>query len=116
MDCYIAESMVNKYINHTLSWEETEAFLDHIENCTSCYDELETYYIVHAVMQHLNLAESENVADFQVLLKQEIKKTRRYIRKKKFLKNISAVCVWGTLVLVIAILLFAGFHVFQHIL
>ena len=24
-----------------------EEFLDHIQNCSSCYDELETYFIVH---------------------------------------------------------------------
>ena len=47
MNCRIAEGMVNKYINHTLPLNDLEDFLEHIENCSSCYDELATYFIVH---------------------------------------------------------------------
>lgn len=49
-NCQTAESMVNRYIEHDLSVNELEDFLDHVENCPSCYDELETYFIVHAAM------------------------------------------------------------------
>ena len=34
--------------------DELENFLEHVENCPSCYDELETYFIVHAAMQQLD--------------------------------------------------------------
>ena len=44
MNCQTAESMVNRYIEHDLSVDELEDFLEHVENCPSCYDELETYY------------------------------------------------------------------------
>ena len=40
MDCQKAEEMVNQYMEHILSVDELEAFLDHIEHCPSCYDEL----------------------------------------------------------------------------
>ena len=42
MNCQTAESMVNRYIEHDLSVDELEDFLEHVENCPSCYDELET--------------------------------------------------------------------------
>ena len=45
MNCRTAEGMVNGYINHELSLKELEEFLDHIQTCSSCYDELETYFI-----------------------------------------------------------------------
>lgn len=54
MNCQTAESMVNRYIEHDLSVDELEDFLEHVENCPSCYDELETYFIVHAAMQQLD--------------------------------------------------------------
>lgn len=54
MNCQTAESMVNRYIEHDLSVNELEDFLDHVENCPSCYDELETYFIVHAAMRQLD--------------------------------------------------------------
>ena len=40
MNCQTAESMVNRYIEHDLSVDELEDFLEHVENCPSCYDEL----------------------------------------------------------------------------
>ena len=43
IDCRQAETLVARYIKHTLSTDELEEFLDHIEHCSSCYDELETY-------------------------------------------------------------------------
>ena len=54
MDCRTAESMVTRFIDHSLSVNELEEFLDHIETCPSCYDELETYFIVHEAMQQLD--------------------------------------------------------------
>ena len=54
MDCSTAESMVNRYIDHTLSVNELESFLEHVEECSSCYDELETYFIVHKAMEQLD--------------------------------------------------------------
>ena len=47
MDCRTAEGMVSSYIEHKLPVNELEEFLDHVESCSSCYDELETYFIVH---------------------------------------------------------------------
>ena len=43
MNCRIAEGMVNKYIDHTLPLNDLEDFLEHIEKCSSCYDELATF-------------------------------------------------------------------------
>ena len=54
-----------------------------MEKCSSCYDELETYFIVHEVTQQLNDNSSNSVLDFKDLLEQDIRKSRRYIRKKK---------------------------------
>ena len=49
----------------------------------SCYDELETYFIVYEAMQQLDDNDSGSVMDFKRLLEQDIRKSRRYIRKKK---------------------------------
>ena len=70
MDCRTAESMVTRFIDHSLSVNELEEFLDHIETCPSCYDELETYFIVHEAMQQLDEKEDGTVLDFKKLLEQ----------------------------------------------
>ena len=83
MDCRTAEGMVSSYIKHDLPLNELEEFLDHVQNCSSCYDELETYFIVHEVTQQLDDDSSDSVLDFKKLLEQDIRKSRRYICKKK---------------------------------
>ena len=91
IDCRQAEAMVTKYINHTLSTNELEDFLDHIEHCSSCYDELETYFIVHKAIQQLDEKEDGTVYNFRKLLEQDIHRTRRHIRQKKGLHFLSLI-------------------------
>ena len=91
MDCSTAESMVNRYIDHTLSVNELESFLEHVEECSSCYDELETYFIVHKAMEQLDENGKDQILDFRELLEEDIRKSRRYILKKKFFRTVEGV-------------------------
>ena len=100
IDCRQAETLVARYIKHTLSVDELEEFLDHIEHCSSCYDELETYFIVHEAIQQLDEKEDGTVLDFRELLEQDIRRSRRYIRQKRWLHFLT-----GLLLAVFAVLL-----------
>ena len=91
MNCQTAESMVTRYIEHDLSVDELEAFLDHVENCDSCLDELETYFIVHAAVQQLDEQSGESTLDLRVLLKEDIRRSRRYIFKMKLRRALTGV-------------------------
>ena len=91
MDCSTAESMVNRYIDHTLSVNELESFLEHVEECSSCYDELETYFIVHKAMEQLDENGKDQILDFRELLEEDIRKSRRYILKKRFFRTVFGV-------------------------
>lgn len=100
MNCHTAESMIAKYISHSLSVQELEEFLAHIEGCPSCYDELETYFIVHEAVGQLDQGEQE-VLDFKHLLEQDIRKSRKYIRRRKLYWIICATVLCLALALVI---------------
>lgn len=89
MNCQTAESMVNRYIEHGLSVEELEGFLNHVENCPSCYDELETYFIVHAAMRQLDDESGEASLNLQELLEEDIRSSKHYIVKVKFRRALS---------------------------
>ena len=65
MDCRTAEGLVNRYIEHELPVNELEEFLEHVQNCPSCYEELETYFIVHEVTQQLDDNSSASVLHFE---------------------------------------------------
>lgn len=101
MDCQTAEEMVNRYINHTLSLEDMESFLNHISTCSSCYDELETSFIVNEAMQRLTQEEEEeeDALDFRQLLDQDICRSRKYIRRMKIRRGVE----------ILAVLLLIGF-------
>lgn len=89
MNCQTAESMVNRYIEHDLSVDELENFLEHVENCPSCYDELETYFIVHAAMQQLDEESRDSTLDLRELLEEDIRRSKHYILKMRFRRVLS---------------------------
>ena len=81
--------MVNRYIEHDLSVDELEDFLEHVENCPSCYDELETYFIVHAAMQQLDEESRDSTLDLRELLEEDIRRSKHYILKMRFRRALS---------------------------
>ena len=113
MDCTKAESMVGRYINKSLSPEELELFLNHMETCSSCYDELETYFIVNEAIQQLNDTEDGDSLDFKELLESDLRKSRRYIKIWK-LKNVLKLA--GVLILcamLAGIFIFTGIQIWE---
>lgn len=106
MNCRIAEGMVNKYINHTLPLNDLEDFLEHIEKCSSCYDELATYFIVHKAMQQLDETQEDSVLDFKELLEEDIRKSKRYIRRKKFRRAVAGAAICALIVALTVFLIF----------
>lgn len=110
LDCRTAESMVTRYMNHTLKTDELEEFLDHIEHCSSCYDELETYFIVNKVTQQLDEQEDESTLDFQNLLEQDIRRSRRGIHKRRGMQLAGGVL---TILLSGVIIVFLVFIMFE---
>ena len=108
MDCQTAEEMVNRYINHTLSLEEMESFLEHISSCPSCYDELETCFIVNEAMERLaqDDEEEEGVLDFRRLLDQDICRSKKYIRRMKIRHGLEILAVLLLIGLLAAFLIF----------
>ena len=98
MDCRTAEGMVSSYIKHDLPLNELEEFLDHVQNCSSCYDELETYFIVHEAIQQLDEKEDGTVLDFRELLEQDIRRSRRHILQKRWLHFLSVIFLLAVLI------------------
>lgn len=54
MNCQEAERLVQAYIDDALPPKKLEAFILHVSNCPSCYEELETYFIIHHAIRYLD--------------------------------------------------------------
>lgn len=57
MDCRTFESKIPAYIAGQLNMEEMQEFLEHMDGCSECYDELE---ITYSVMQGIRQLDSED--------------------------------------------------------
>ena len=49
MKCHDVQRMISGFIEEKLTDEQLEGFLEHIENCQDCYDELEVYNIIRII-------------------------------------------------------------------
>ena len=78
--CQQAEGMVSRYIDRNLSLNELESFLEHIEKCTACREELETNFIVYKAIQQLS-EDDDSDMDFRLLLSEDLRNARNHIRK-----------------------------------
>jgi hypothetical protein len=54
LTCQEAEKMVMPYIDEMLGEEELDEFLEHIEGCEACREELEIYYTVSVGLRQLD--------------------------------------------------------------
>lgn len=54
MTCREAEKMIIPYIHDDLSMEELDDFLDHVEICDNCMEELEINYMVDIGLKKLD--------------------------------------------------------------
>lgn len=54
MNCKETEELLLPFIRNELDAEQTQAFLEHIESCSACREELEIYYMVYAEIDGLD--------------------------------------------------------------
>ena len=60
MDCKQVEKMIPQFLDDDLTTEELREFMEHIENCKECYEELEIHFTVHYALQKLDEDEISN--------------------------------------------------------
>jgi hypothetical protein len=54
MTCIKAQAMITPFINNKLTIKELEEFLEHVNSCDGCREELEVYYALLTAMKQLD--------------------------------------------------------------
>lgn len=93
VNCQEAEKLIVPYINNELSPMELEDFMEHLEGCESCREELEIHYMVDVGLKQLD--EDNAVYDIVGDLRRKIEDSMRTLRRY-FLLQIARYAV-GTL-------------------
>lgn len=109
MNCREARRMVTPFINHELSDKKTEQFLRHVEHCSDCMDELDTYFMVYRTIDTLDAGAHHRENDFQKMLNEEIRSAKRGILTRKII-NISRVLVMALAEIFMLLCIFIGYE------
>ena len=73
MDCRTFESKIPAYIAGQLNMEEMQDFLEHLDSCRECYDELEITYSVMQGIRQLDNEDGDTTAkDLELSLERSI--------------------------------------------
>lgn len=77
MTCQESEQYIQDFVDDALTGDELEAFLWHISNCKSCYNEMETSYLLKEALARL---EDGTSFDLHSELKEKISFLEDYIK------------------------------------
>lgn len=83
MKCIEAQQLVKPYIEGQLSDRQLEQFLDHVEHCSECYEELEIYFSIYETLGVPGEDRETEEYDFKGKLAQDLKNARRYLHLRK---------------------------------
>ncbi|MCC6094349.1 MAG: zf-HC2 domain-containing protein [Eubacterium sp.] len=85
--CREAESMIPRYLAGSLSDKDLAAFLNHVNNCNKCHDELETNFMVDLTVQYLNEEDPHGSFNLKPMLQKDLnEKTAALVHKHRMKK------------------------------
>lgn len=83
MTCDRAQKLITPFINDELDNEELEDFINHVNTCSECYEELEVYYTLLTAMKQLD--DEERISDdFKLQLSTKLERAEEKIIHERF--------------------------------
>lgn len=82
MKCEDAIKNMDRFVNHNMTTKELGEFLEHIDSCPSCYEELETYYTVAIALHYLDQNDGEGY-NIPLRLQHNLQEGRNRVRRER---------------------------------
>ena len=83
MTCDRTQKLITPFINDELDNDEIEDFINHVNTCSECYEELEVYYTLLTAMKQLD--DEERISDdFKLQLSTKLERAEEKIIHKRF--------------------------------
>lgn len=102
MKCECTLKKITNYIKRELSEKEEWEFIEHMENCSQCFEELELTFIMLKGLDMLDEGKMTSM-DFVAELRKDMENRKRAIRSRRRRLNL---IFWGSvLVFVVAVAL-----------
>lgn len=109
MNCNEARRMITPYVKKELSEKEMEQFLHHVEHCSDCMDELDTYYMVYQALDLLD-SDSHHNYDLKKMLREDLRSAQRRLVRKRVLGIFTALMLFLT-ELLLGMSVYTGYEV-----
>ncbi|MCR5322412.1 MAG: zf-HC2 domain-containing protein [Lachnospiraceae bacterium] len=106
MDCNTALGYIEPFLHDELTDEEKEGFIYHVKQCKDCRNELEFYFITHAVFDELNKDEDSEDLDYIAALDKKLEISQKGLNRRRRLRQIAAAIIVLILLGVAAFLFF----------
>lgn len=84
INCLLARKRIYAYLNDDLSDTELREFMEHVENCPECMEELKITHMVYTGAKSLDDAESGTL-DFETSFKRLLIRSKHYLLKLSML-------------------------------
>lgn len=85
MDCKTAQEKIMPYIRRELNDREMEDFIEHIQECETCSEELEVYYTIYYALEKLDNDEEQGSFNIRELLEKDVEQAQQQIRNHQIL-------------------------------
>lgn len=112
MDCRTVQQKIMPYIERKLSDAELEEFLDHVQHCAGCSEELEVYFTIYYALQKLDSDDTDSF-DMKEILRNDMEKMQMKLQKNesvRFMKKFFYVVIG----MVIGMVVFVGADALIH--
>ncbi|MGI6055378.1 MAG: zf-HC2 domain-containing protein [Bilifractor sp.] len=103
--CREAEAMIPDYLEDRLSDKDLAVFLNHVNNCNKCHDELETNFMVDLTVRYLNEEDPRGSFNLKPMLQKDINEKTAYLVHKHRMRKVRILIFFVTLMMIILVLL-----------
>lgn len=103
--CREAETMIPDYLEDRLSDKDLAVFLNHVNNCNKCHDELETNFMVDLTVRYLNEEDPRGSFNLKPMLQKDINEKTAYLVHKHRMRKVRILIFFVALMLIILVLL-----------
>ena len=104
------QNNLQRYLRDVLTDRELEAFLDHVENCPECYEELELYYAIRETLGSDEEKDKNDKSEREPLeesLKRHLEMSRANLRLRKARSLIEKILFIAAMLTICALVYFS---------
>ncbi len=108
LDCKYFQNLIYAFEEDKLPLKSRELFIEHLDNCKNCREELEIYYLIEYGLNDTIIRSNNvkykpyiDVLDFKAVVESKLKDARQDIKDIKSMNNFMNLCLFSVEIIMI---------------